>query len=401
MKTKKHIKTEYLNSLKNDKNDKNINNQNDNLSKNDNNVSKNDTLPSKNASKSIIQTTKNSKNHEIFKKSSIKVSKTDYLTKENNMSKNICMCGKTFSCKQNLYRHKKVCDNMIYLHTIEEQKETINEQQKIIEKQKETINEQSSNIMTLKKQIELLQQQLQIQTQLQEIEKKPTKKQTNSKNTISTNSNNNSHNNFTDNRIIDKSITDNRTINIVAYVNDNFPNTKPISMLTNIEARKVLKFDETCGHSLEEMIVFQHSKFLLDQFIGDFIVNEYKKNDPTKQQIWSSNVQKLTFIVRQVLNKTDKVWLKDFNGVCVIKHIIDPILEEVKKLLLEHIKHCNEMIEDPNTNIEEFDKIYNNVQHILKIIYEINQKELHNKILKYIAPHFQLMSSRGIIKDLE
>lgn len=79
------------------------------------------------------------------------------------------------------------------------------------------------------------------------------------------------------------------------------------------------------------MIIFQHSKYLLDQFIGDFIVDEYKKNNPAKQQIWLSNIQKLTFVVRQVLNNTDHIWLKDFNGICVINHVIRPILQEVKK----------------------------------------------------------------------
>lgn len=270
-----------------------------------------------------------------------------------------CTCGKYFIYIQGLYKHKKICKEIIYLQTIDEHVKTIKEKNNVIE--------------MLTKQIESLQQQT--QPSCQQIEKKPTKKQ--SKLTNTTNNAN----------------IDNRTINIVTYINDNFPNTKPISMLTNVGARKLLKFDESCGHTLEEMIVFQHSKYLLDQFIGDFIVNEYKKKNPEKQQIWSSNVQKLTFIVRQVLNKTDHAWLKDFNGICVIKHVIYPILQEVKKILQLYSKQCAKIIEDPSTSNEKFEKLNNTGQHILKIIYEINQKTLHENIArKHIKIHSSTFS---------
>ena len=158
-------------------------------------------------------------------------------------------------------------------------------------------------------------------------------------------------------------------------------------MLKEKDVMKILAYDESCGHSLEEMIIFQYSKYLLNQFIGQFIVDEYKKKDPNKQQIWSSNVLKLNFIVRQILNQTEHVWLKDINGICLEKYIISPILEEIKLIMKNYIKDC---YTDMSSN-DVIETLGNKPTIAMKIIYEINQKELHKKILDFIAPHFQLV----------
>jgi hypothetical protein len=98
----------------------------------------------------------------------------------------------------------------------------------------------------------------------------------------------------------------------------------------------------------------------------------------------------LTFLVRQILNKTDKVWLKDLNGVCVTKHVIDPILEEIKTMMQNFMKECDKLMQEPDIPLYEFDKINNNRSYCLKVIYEINQKILHHKILMFIARYFEI-----------
>ena len=266
-----------------------------------------------------------------------------------------CECGKQYTNKSGLWKHKKVCKIG-----------SINHQEEIVDKQT-IILEQQARL------IELLEQNKNI-----------TKKQK-----VITNINNNYSINTTNNN-------NQKTINVIAYVNQHFIDTKPIQQIKERDVLKILNFDESCGHSLEDMIVFQHTKYLLDQFIGEFIVNVYKQKDPTKQQIWSSNVKKLTFIVRQILNKTEKVWLKDFNGVCVTQHVISPILEKIKKMMIKYGKKCHEEMNNPNIHEDRFNKLCENQSTSLKVIYDINQKKLHHKILLYLAPHFQLVSLKNI-----
>ena len=332
--TKKHIKTEYVNSLEN--------------------------------TKCVNKMRSQKKCNDVVNDISNDILETLSNDNTNNEVENIedfnCVCGKKFNCRKNFWRHKQSCKDILHSCVIEEKDKTID---------------------MLKQQIEFL------QGQLKNTEKVPKKKDVN--NVI------NSTNNINETTIN----CNNKTINVITYINENYPNVRPITMLTNIAARKMLKFDDTHGHSLEDMIVFQYSKFLLDQFIGDFIVSEYKKTDPNKQQIWSSNVQKLNFIVRQILNKTDKVWLKDFNGVCVIRHIIDPILKEILKMLKVYVKNCSKSMENSNISIDEFDKYNDKLCTAVKVIYDINQKQLHNQILRYIAPYFQLTGIIGAIEDLD
>lgn len=355
LETKKHIKKEYMMSVKNKKNEKNMlpflnDNGNSVTQSNGNNDLKNvkmlpleDNIVSKLSNLNNIDSDKNSESENVVN------------------TKNICSCGKQFNYRSGLSRHKKTCKNLL--------------QSQIIINQSNTISTLTSQLDTINKQIQEMQQtQQQLQQQIAKSEFSY-----NNVNTHSHNNTTNSHNTLTQ-----------KSINVVAYVNQNYNDAKPLTPLKEKDVMQILNFDESCGHSLEEMIVFQHSKYILDEFLGEFIINKYVKEDPKKQQIWLSNFKKLTFLVRHVLNKTDKVWLKDSNGICITKHIITPILAEIRKLIDVYIKLCNEKMHFPHTPVSEFDKLHNSGFHGVKILYEIDQKILHHKILLYIAPHFQL-----------
>jgi hypothetical protein len=260
-----------------------------------------------------------------------------------------CECGKSFRHRQSIWKHRKTCKEIAHIKTIE----------------------------TLSKQIEVLTQKV------------DNISNTNSNNNNSCNTMNNSNNTINNNQ---------KQFNVIAYVNQNYTEAKPIEMLQYNDVYKILEFDESCGHSLEDMIVFQHSKRLLDQFLGELIVNEFKKKDPLEQKFWSSNIKKLTFLVRQILNKTDIVWLKDSNGVCITKHIIDPILAEIRALMETYKKTCAKTMELPDTSEQTYDRLYVNGYNALKVIYSIDQKILHHKILTFIAPHFQLEGTPQMIE---
>jgi hypothetical protein len=200
----------------------------------------------------------------------------------------------------------------------------------------------------------------------------------------------NNYNNYSTNTLNNTIITNNnqKTINVVAYINSNYTEAEPLTLIKREEVTKLLKMEDTDGYIMEDYIVFNYSKHLIDTFIGDLIVKEYKKQDPKTQKLWSSDTSRLTFIVRQVLNENEKIWLQDKKGICVIKYIIGPVLEEVKLMMKEYSNKCfSEMMSGQSNDMQNLtDKISSST----KLIYDINQKEIHQKILNYIAPYFQI-----------
>jgi hypothetical protein len=275
-----------------------------------------------------------------------------------------CECGKRLNSRQALWAHKKICDGI-----------------KIIDEKELEIKELKIEIAEMK---ELITKLINIQPSNNNNNNLTN---TNSNNLTNTLTNNNSHNTHNTQKIV----------NVYQYVNSNYTDTPHIKMLDKKDVDKLLIVDENIKYTIEELLVFNQSKYVLDKFLGEIIKTAYKKEDPEEQQFWTSNVQKLTFIVRQLLNKKEKVWLQDSNGTCLVNHIIDPLLKEIKKMLQKYVKELEKNRE--YMSFDELDRMNNNGMYAVNIIYDINKKTLHQKILRYIAPHFQLEQSSLLLEN--
>jgi hypothetical protein len=297
------------------------------------------------------------------------IEKQNYVEQDDNeCDKYTCkICGKSYKYRQNLWTHKQ------QKHTTTENKDN-----------------DSPQIAMLISQIAQLQKKVE---QLESEKNMCANNLTNSSNTQLTNSNNTFAKNIAENVV--ETNNNQKIINVFQYISQNFNDTEPIKMLESKEAKKMLIIKEDTKYTMADFIVFYYTKYELDRFLGDIIIGAYKKEDPKDQQIWSSNIVKLTFIVRQILNK-ENVWLKDINGVCITRHIIDPFLKEIKKLLQQYVKDCSVHY---GKTYEQIEKDQNNGTFAIKIIQEINEKELHKKILKYIAPHFQLEQTNLLLMN--
>jgi hypothetical protein len=253
-----------------------------------------------------------------------------------------CKCSKVFKHKQSLFNHKKKCELIKTNLDDNFKNEMLNE----IKELKETIG-----------------------------------KLTNISNPININ-------------VTNKNVT-NKIANVYNHIVKNYTKAEPIKLLGKNDITKLLTYKATTdNHSIEDIIIFNYSKQLFDQFVGNIIVNEYKKKNPLDQQIWSSDVTRLSFIVRRILKdmtnqKVDeKIWMQDKKGVCLTQLVIEPIIEEIRVIIFDYCDLCKSQMKV--ANLKEIEKLSENVFYILKIMYEINTKEIHSKILKYIAPHFQL-----------
>lgn len=180
--------------------------------------------------------------------------------------------------------------------------------------------------------------------------------------------------------------------NVYKFVNKNYINAHPLEMLPKSYAKKLLTAKTTDDHSVEEFLIYYYDKFLFDQFIGEIIRGEYKKNNPEVQQFWTTDVSRLSFVVRRVMQENEEIWTRDPKGVTLTKYIIIPILAEVRTMIKKYSTYCYEQMKDPSIDNEEVEKFGDAMMSCTKIIRDINNNVLHEPILKYVTPHFQIES---------
>jgi len=272
----------------------------------------------------------------------------------------VCECGKQFNNSGNLCRHRKICNK-------------IPKEETLFFKDK---------ISKLETELEAIKKQLAQSNNQQSINSNNKLHMTNTK-ICSDNTINNNNNNITNNNII------NNKISVIAYLDAYHVDTPAIKLLEPDDITRILKNCELGKHLLEDVIVYQQSKYMLHEFIGEFILKEFKKNDPTKQHFWLVDLSRLKFAVRLALTKTNIIWQPDPKGIYLTKYIITPILDEIFSMMIDYKEICDKRAKTAET-ISQCDNIYKQSVNSVEIIRDINQKILHKKILKYIAPYFQL-----------
>lgn len=183
-----------------------------------------------------------------------------------------------------------------------------------------------------------------------------------------------------------------KSVSTINYATKNFNNAPPIRLLEGNQLNGLLDYNDK-KYTIEDMLIHQYEKKLLHQYLGDLIINEYKEDNPSDQSLWSSDVSRLTFVIKEKIGKSSK-WILDKKGISLTEKIISPLTKRTKEILQEYIKSCDNKIK----NLKDFnDTIESNTRKILEkmdktntIIMFINLKKLNLDILKYIAPYFNL-----------
>jgi hypothetical protein len=113
-----------------------------------------------------------------------------------------------------------------------------------------------------------------------------------------------------------------KSMNVLSFVTKQYPNAPAIEELEYDKFNKITKtlmYDnknkKKTNHSLEEIILFYFKNNNLPEILGKAIVEEYKKENPKNQSMWSSDVSRLTFIVKSVISEKSKLkkskWISD------------------------------------------------------------------------------------------
>jgi hypothetical protein len=173
------------------------------------------------------------------------------------------------------------------------------------------------------------------------------------------------------------------SISTMAFVIKNFREAPALELVTDCSA---LHYEQNTNQFVEEIIhQFDHDK--LDAYIGDFIVKNYKKVDPSKQSIWNSDTNRLTYLIRELLNnKVD--WKVDKKGIKTKKFIIEPILGYIDDQIREYIHTLD--IDYDSISAKDAERKMMKIKSATNILKDIEDKILCDHILKYITPYFYL-----------
>jgi hypothetical protein len=181
--------------------------------------------------------------------------------------------------------------------------------------------------------------------------------------------------------------TANKSISTTSYIIKHFDKAPPMKKMDNKKAMKLLEYNVPKNHTSGEMIVYSYESKTLTSYLGNIIVDEYKKTKPEDQSVWNSDSVRLSFIVRQALETGDNEWVTDKSGIKLTALIISPMLDCVKKILKKYLDEKREEVEQDDcsntTALEHMASAGN-------IIVSINRKELHTNVLKHISPQFNL-----------
>lgn len=257
------------------------------------------------------------------------------------------LCGIQFTTKTNMYRHKrKVCKNI---------------KNASIAKNEMSDNEEIKN---LKKQNQ----------ELMDIVKSQSKSVENNSETIK------------------------KSMNVLSYVTKQYPNAPAIEELEYDkfdQLSKSLMYDKSknkINHSIEEIILFHFKNNTLPETLGSAIVEEYKKDNPEDQSMWASDVSRLAFIVKSAIGSTKKSkWIQDKNGIHFMEMIIQPMFDIIKNKLRKYVKY--KILEESNVKNKNVDDVvikFKNMHIANELIKMINSDKYNRKVLKYVAPYFNL-----------
>lgn len=265
-------------------------------------------------------------------------------TNDTNSTKKCDYCNETYSTASSLARHKKACSEK---HNLEE-------------KYKQQIAELTMEVKHRDDKLEMLQTE---NTHLKSL--------------------------VSDAGSIVKS-----SVSTLQYVVKHYNDAPALTCLKNYAA---LKYDQNNTDFVEELISHYNHK-LLGDYLGDFIVKTYKKEDPAKQSLWNSDTSRLTYLIRDIVTKKKVDWTVDKKGIKTTKYIIEPVLEYVEKLMTAYIDAdaCYDML-----NVKESKNIMMKIAKAAAIRELIRDKTLAEEILRYISPHFFLEKTADNIKKLK
>jgi len=200
--------------------------------------------------------------------------------------------------------------------------------------------------------------------------------------------------------------------NNLLVVNKNV-HTKTFLMKNFIDAPDIYPFTNFLDYikdeeDLTDNIIQYYQNGKLDDFISDMIIKEYKKENPKDQSLWNTDCSRLKYVIKQTINNSSQ-WSVDIKNNGFGELLIKPILSYIKTLMQSKIQmeSINLQLDGHVYTEEQCREISMKMQMASKLIIDINNKSLANKIIKKSAESFYFdkgilsITDANITKDID
>lgn len=292
-------------------------------------------------------------------------------------------CNGKFMVKATFYKHKKSCkDKLLKKEIFSELKEENNELKEVNEELKEE-NEELKEKIT-EQTIFQLKEKIEMEKKEREIERKSNEKILNQlkKENLTLKKQNKimqEENDFHKKIIMEVGNINEPAVSSYKYICKTYTNAPPLLPI-NLNILKLNENNETNA----KFIIREFNNERLAQSIGKCIILEYKKDDPNVQSLWGTDTSRLSYVIREIINKETE-WKMDKKGARVKSLIIDPIAEYIIECMREYIKNNEKKIKNGKTARTFLEKT-KNATNVMDYV----SKKLANDVNKFISSYFYL-----------
>jgi hypothetical protein len=185
----------------------------------------------------------------------------------------------------------------------------------------------------------------------------------------------------------------NVSLSAINYANKVYKDAPILKPMENFKINNLDYDKENEKAQLLETIIYYSRTNSLHKLLGDHIVKHYKKEKPEEQMFHTTDVARLSYIVKQIIDEAseknnytaDEAWQKDPSGKEICKFIIEPLIKKIVEYLGEYQK---ELFKKNPVYMTKDEK--ETMKIICDIIIEDEIGQLCNSINRYIAPYFNL-----------
>lgn len=200
------------------------------------------------------------------------------------------------------------------------------------------------------------------------------------------------------------------TVSMMKYAMINFKNVEPLVELDEQQVYKMLEYNKKGLTKKEDLenetenyirpVLRYYESEVICEFFGRLIVKYFDRENDEDQQFWTTDVSRLSFIIMQVINKTDREWCDDKTGAKFTKLVIKPMFNAVIKLINDYVNIKQNWIKlQKNIPEHKMSELMECQQQARDLEIEIKYDKLTKGILKYVAPYFNFDSLRMVDKE--
>jgi hypothetical protein len=178
-----------------------------------------------------------------------------------------------------------------------------------------------------------------------------------------------------------------KSLGTIKYISKHLNNAPPLKYKED-EIVGLLEYTSSKKYKAIDYILYNKTVNKLDKWVGDIILQIYKKENPFEQSIWATDASRYSYLICEVIegvNGKRSDWITDRSGTKITEIIINPTLELVAETIHTYLDETLEHDVDAMT-IEGVMKTTANRNTANEILKNILDTKLHKEVLKYITP---------------